>query len=313
MRVFVAGATGAIGQSLVPQLVGAGHEVSATTRSAGNVDRLRELGAEPLIVDGLDTSAITDAVLRVEPDAIVHEMTALAGRPDLRHFDRWFETTNQLRTKGTDALLAAAQRVGVTRFVAQSYTGWSNPRTGGLVKTEDDGFDPHPLRAQQKSLAAIRYVEERTSAAPLTGVALRYGNLYGPGASDALVDLIRKRRLPVVGDGAGVWSWVHVDDAAAATVAALEQSSSGVYNVVDDEPAPVSTWLPHWAEVIGAKPPMHVPKWLGRLAAGSVTVQWMTEARGASNEKAKHELRWQPRWPTWRDGFGSVTGNRTAS
>jgi nucleoside-diphosphate-sugar epimerase len=303
MRVYVAGATGAIGQRLIPRLVAAGHDVTATTRTPAKAERLRELGAEPVIVDGLDAAAVAKAVADARPDAIVHQMTALAGTADLRRFDRWFATTNELRTRGTDILLAAAREVGVTRFVAQGYTGWTNPTTGGPVKTEDDGFEPNPPKMQRQALAAIRYLEETVPAAPLSGIVLRYGNFYGPGASDALVELIRKRRLPVIGDGAGVWSWIHLDDAAAATAAALENGDPGVYNITDDEPAPVSEWLPYLADVVGAKAPMRVPVWLARPMAGSVAVRWMTEGRGSSNEKAKRELRWQPEWSSWREGF----------
>jgi 2-alkyl-3-oxoalkanoate reductase len=303
MRVFVAGATGAIGRRLIPQLVAAGHEVTATTRSPAKVQQLRKLGAEPVVVNGLDQAAVTRAVVATRPDAIVHQMTALAGTSDLRHFDRWFATTNRLRTTGTDILLAAAGEAGVERFVAQSYTGWSNPRTGGWVKTERDGLDPHPLKMQEESLAAIRHLEQVVPAAPLQGIVLRYGNFYGPGASEPLVELIRKRRFPVIGDGTGVWSWTHLDDAAAAAVAALEGSARGLYNITDDEPAPVSEWLPYLARVVGARPPMRVPEWLAGLLAGAVAVRWMTEGRGSSNEKAKRELAWQPRWRSWREGF----------
>lgn len=303
MRVFLAGATGAIGQRLIPRLVDAGHEVTGTTRTSANADRLRRLGAEPAVADGLDNTAMSKAVDDAQPDAIVHQMTALAGAPDMRRFDRWFATTNRLRTEGTDILLAAARAAGVERFVAQSYTGWSNPRSGGPVVAESDGLDPHPLKMQRDSLAAIGGLERAVQAAPLDGIVLRYGNFYGPGASDSLVELIRKRRLPIVGDGAGIWSWIHLDDAAGATVAALERGSSGIYNVTDDEPAAVSEWLPYLAEVVGAKRPMRIPKWLARPLAGSVVVRWMTEARGASNQKAKRELGWQPGWPSWRQGF----------
>jgi nucleoside-diphosphate-sugar epimerase len=303
MRVFVAGAGGAIGRPLVRQLIDAGHHVTATTRSPEKADALRQFGVDALVVDGLDAAGLTKAVVETAPHAIVHQMTALAGKPDLRRFDRWFATTNALRTRGTDILLAAAQEAEVERFVAQSYTGWSNPRTGGMVKTEADGLDPEPLRAQRESLAAIRHVEETVPAASRTGIVLRYGNFYGPGASDSLVELIRKRRFPVIGDGAGVWSWIHVDDAAAAAVAALERGSGGVYNVTDDEPAPVSDWLPYLAEAVGARAPMTVPAWLARLIAGPVAVRWMTEGRGSSNAKAKRELGWRPRWPSWREGF----------
>jgi 2-alkyl-3-oxoalkanoate reductase len=303
MRVFVAGATGAIGSRLVPQLVARGHDVTATTRNPDKVERLRALGATPVVVDGLDASAVGEAVARAEPDAIVHQMTALAGTPDMRRFDRYFHTTNELRTKGTEHLLAAARAAGVERFVAQSYTGWPNARTGGPVKTEDDPFDPDPAPNQRESLAAIRFQERAVTEAELEGIALRYGSFYGPGASEPLVELIRKRKFPIVGDGAGVWSWIHVDDAAAATVAALERGRRGIYNVVDDDPAPVADWLPYLADAVGAKPPMRIPVWLGRLAAGEVGVRMMTQARGASNEKAKRELGWRPEWSSWREGF----------
>jgi nucleoside-diphosphate-sugar epimerase len=310
MRVLVAGATGAIGRPLIPQLFRAGHTVTATTRSQAKADRLRALGAEPVIVDGLDAPAVTEAVAAAEPDAIVHQMTALAGAADLRHFDRWFATTNELRTKGTDILLAAAREVGVVRFVAQSYTGWSNPRTGGPVKTERDGFDPDPAKAQRESITAIRYLDKAVPSAAVQGIVLRYGNFYGPGASEELVELVRKRRFPLVGDGAGVWSWIHIDDAAAAAVAALERGEPGVYNITDDDPAPASEWLPYLAEAVGAKPPMRFPKWVARLVAGEVAVRWMTEGRGSSNAKAKRELGWTPRWRSWKEGFREGLGER---
>jgi nucleoside-diphosphate-sugar epimerase len=303
MRVFLAGATGAIGRRLVPQLVARGHQVTASTRGADKVEVLRALGADPIVVDGLDATAVGEAVATAEPDAIIHQMTALGGKADLKHFDRWFALTNRLRTRGTENLLAAAKASGVERFVAQSYTNWTNVRAGGPVKTEDDEFDPHPAKAQRETLAAIRFLEEAVAAAPLEGIVLRYGNFYGPGASEALVELIRKRQMPIIGDGAGIWSWVHLDDAAAATVAALERGKRGVYNIVDDEPARVAEWLPYLAEVVGAKAPMRVPAWLGRLAVGEVGVQWMTEARGSSNSKAKRQLDWQPTWSSWREGF----------
>jgi nucleoside-diphosphate-sugar epimerase len=303
MRVFVAGAAGAIGMRLVPQLVARGHQVTASTRG-GKSERLRALGAEPVVVDGLDAVAVGEAVAQAEPEVIVHQMTALSGKADLRRFDSWFARTNELRTTGTRHLLAAAEAAGVGRLVVQSYTGWSNIRAGGPVKTEDDPFDPHPARAQTESIDALQFLDRVVPAArSLEGIVLRYGNFYGPGASEALVDLVRKRRLPIIGDGGGVWSWIHVHDAAAATVAAVEHGRRGVYNIADDEPAPVSAWLPHLAEAVGAKPPMRVPVWLGRLAAGQVAVQWMTQGRGASNEKAKRELDWRPAWPSWREGF----------
>src|SRR5215217_3171085 len=262
MHVFVAGATGAIGRPLIARLVAAGHQVTATTRTSARVERLQALAATPVVADGLDSATMTRAVIDAQPDAIVHQMTALAGKPDLRRFDRWFATTNKLRTAGTDILLAAAGEAGVRRFVAQSYTGWTNPRSGGPVKDESDPLDPEPLKMQRESLAAIRYVERSVPAASFDGIVLRYGNFYGAGASDSLVELIRKRRFPLVGDGAGVWSWIHIDDAAAATVAALERGAAGVYNITDDDPAPASEWLPYLAEAVDAKPPMRVPTWL---------------------------------------------------
>ena len=292
-----------VGRPLIPRLIAAGHHVTATTRSPARAAELRAIGAEGVVADGLDARAMTQAVMQAEPHAIVHQMTALARKPDMRRFDRWFAVTNELRTRGTDILLAAARQVGVDHFVAQGYTGWTNPRTGGPVKSEHDGFDPDPLKMQRHSLAAIRYLEETVPEAVPHGVVLRYGNLYGPGASDPLVELIRKRRFPVIGDGAGVWSWTHVDDAAGATVAALERGDSGVYNVTDDEPAPVGEWLPYLAETVGAKPPMTVPVWLARIMAGSVAVRWMTEGRGSSNDRVKRALGWQPAWASWREGF----------
>jgi 2-alkyl-3-oxoalkanoate reductase len=300
MRVFLAGATGAVGRRLVPRLVERGHVVIGTTRTAGKAAELRALGAEPVVVDGLDAAGIGEAVARAEPDAIIHQMTALAGTPDLRRFDRWFAHTNELRTRGLENLLAAAQATGVPRVVAQSFTGWNNARTGGPVKTEDDPLDPAPLKWQRESLAAIQALEAAVST---EGIALRYGALYGPGASDELVALVRARKFPVVGDGAGVWSFTHLDDAASAAVAAVEQGGRGVYNVVDDDPAPASAWLPCLAEAVGAAPPRHVPAWLARLAAGAVPVRWMTEGRGASNARFKAEFDWQPIWPSWREGF----------
>jgi RNA polymerase sigma-70 factor, ECF subfamily len=248
MRVFVAGASGAIGRRLVPRLVARGHAVVATTRTSAKAADLRAMGAEPVVVDGLDGAAVGEAVARAEPDAIVHQMTALAGTPDLRHFDRWFARTNELRTTGTEHLLAAAQAAGVPRMVVQSFTGWNNARTGGPVTTEDDALDPEPLKWQRESMAAFHYLEEAVPSAPLDGIVLRYGSLYGPGASDDLVELVRARRFPLVGGGRGVWSFLHVDDAAAATVLAVERGGNGVFNVVDDDPAPVSAWLPSLAE-----------------------------------------------------------------
>ena len=304
MRIFVAGATGVIGQHLLPLLTAQGHQVTATTRRPAKAGQLRALGAEPAVVDGLDAVAVGEAVARAEPEVVIHQMTSLAGAFSLRRFDRMFAVTNQLRTQGTDHLLAAASAAGVRRFIAQSYTGWTNIREGGPVKTEDDPLDPRPPHAQRESLAAIRHLERAVLAAPLAGIVLRYGSFYGPGASDEFAALIRRRMVPVIGDGAGIWSFLHIADAAAATAAALEHGGPGIYNVVDDEPASVAEWLPFAAKAVGAKPPYRVPVWLGRLAAGEVGVSMMTQIRGSSNARAKRELGWQPAWPSWRQGFG---------
>ena len=277
--------------------------MTASTRGSAKVDQLRALGADPAVVDGLDAAAVGEAVARAEPDVIVHQMTALAGKANLRNFDEWFATTNRLRTTGTENLLAAAEAAGVGKFVAQSYTGWSNIREGGPVKTENDPYDPDPAKHQVESIKGLQFLDKVVPAAPLEGIVLRYGNFYGPGGSESLVELVRKRQMPVIGDGAGVWSWTHLDDAASATVAAVERGRRGIYNITDDEPAAVAEWLPYLADVVGAKKPLRVPVWLGRLAAGEVTVRWMTQGRGASNAKAKRELDWQPRWSSWRDGF----------
>ena len=303
MRVFIAGAGGAIGARLVPQLVERGHEVIGSSRTPEKADRLRALGAEPVTLDVLDADAVRRAVGTAVPDAIVHQATALAGMSDFKHFDRSFAATNRLRTAGTDALLAAAREFGISRFVAQSYAGWPYAREGGPVKSEDDPLDPTPVGAMRETLAAIRHLEQ--SATDAGGVALRYGGFYGS-PDDAQLEPVRTRRFPIVGDGAGVWSFVHLDDAAAATVLALEQRATGIYNVVDDDPAPVREWLPVLAAAIGAKPPRHVPRWLARLAAGEVGVVLMTETRGASNRKAKEELGWTLRHPSWRRGFADA-------
>jgi nucleoside-diphosphate-sugar epimerase len=312
MRVFVAGATGAIGQCLVRQLVGAGYQVVATTRTAEKLELLRGLGAEPVLMNGLDAFAVGEAVARAEPDVIVHQMTALAQMRDLRRFDRGFALTNELRTRGTDYLLAAGEAADVRRFIVQSYTGWSNIRAGGPVKTEEDPLDPRPPAKQSQTLAAIRYLEQAVLGAPFAGIVLRYGNFYGPRASEQLLELVRKRKMPIVGDGGGMWTWVHVEDAASATIAAIEHGEPSVYNIVDDEPAALADWLPYLAEAVGAKPPRHVPVWLGRLAAGEVGVSMMTQIRGASNAKAKRELRWQPTRASWRTGFHELRLNGLA-
>jgi nucleoside-diphosphate-sugar epimerase len=310
MRIFLAGATGAVGSRLVPLLVDAGHQVTGTTRSSAKTGALRAAGAEPVVVDGLDRDAIVAAIVAARPDAIVHELTGLAGMSNLRDFDSVFALTNRLRTEGTDNLLAGARAAGTRRFIAQSYAGWPYARSGGPVKTEDDRLDPDPVPSMSATHAAIRRLEATiTGAEGIEGVILRYGGLYGPGTGLApggeQVEMVRKRRFPVVGDGGGVWSFVHVDDAAGATLAAL-QGAPGIYNVVDDDPAPVRDWLPALAGAAGAKPPRRIPRWLARLAAGEAVATLMTESRGASNAKARRELGWRPAYPSWRDGFSAA-------
>ena len=303
MRVFVAGATGAIGRYLVPSLVAAGHQVTGSTRSTAKASQLKSAGATPAIVDGLDRQAVLEAVGAAQPDVIVHQMSALASMRSFRNFDKKFAVTNELRSKGTDYLLEAARQAGTRRFVAQSFTGWNNARTGAPVKTETDPLDPDPLPATRQAMAAIRHLEETVPGAVPEGLVLRYGSFYGPGASGSMLDVVRKRRMPVVGGGTGIWSFTEVTDAAAATVAAVTRGAPGTYNIVDDDPAPVAQWLPYLSECLGVKPPVHVPSWLGRVLAGELVVALMTEARGASNAKAKRELGWAPGYPSWRDGF----------
>jgi nucleoside-diphosphate-sugar epimerase len=304
MRVFVAGGAGVVGQRLVPQLVARGHQVTATTTSVAKLGLLERLGATGVVMDALDAVSVGEAVAGSRPEVIVHQMTGLsmahAGKPDLKHPDRFFAATNRLRTEGTDHLLAAAEATGVSHVVAQSFGAFGGIREGGWVKTEEDPLDPGPTSAR-KGVAAIRHLEDVVVKAG--GAVLRYGSLYGPGAIDDQVELVRKRQFPLVGGGTGYMSWVHLDDAAGATVLALEQKARGVFNVVDNEPAPASEWLPYLAACAGAKRPMPVPRWLARLLAGDMAVMMMTEARGFSNAKAKRELGWQLRYPSWRQGF----------
>jgi nucleoside-diphosphate-sugar epimerase len=300
MRVFVAGASGAIGTRLVPQLIEAGHEVIGTHTSPGNAERLRALGAEPVALDLLDAPAVREAVLASEPEAIVHEATALADLRFSRNFDRAFAKTNRLRTEGTDALLAAAREAGVRRFLAQSYASARSMREGGWIKSEDDPLDPRPPAGANESWAAMRYLDETVTAAG--GIILRYGIFYGA-SNDGLVEPVRKRQFPIIGDGDGVSSFIHLDDGAAGTVLALEQGRAGIYNIVDDEPAPAREWLPVLADALGAEPPRRFPVWLARLIAGGAATMMGTESRGASNAKAKRELGWEPRYPSWRQGF----------
>jgi nucleoside-diphosphate-sugar epimerase len=305
MRVFVAGGTGVLGRRLVPQLVARGHQVTATTTSPAKLGLVEQLGAEAVVMDGLDAASVGEAVAKARPEVIVHQMTAIsathAGKADMKHMDRWFAGTNRLRTEGTDHLLAAAEATGVTNFVAQGYGAWNGPRSGGWVKTEQDPVDAMRGTPAEPGMTALRHVEDVVVKAG--GAVLRYGWFYGPGATDDLVEPVRKRQFPVIGGGAGYCSWVHLDDAASATVLAVEQKARGVYNIVDDEPAPANRWLPYLAACAGAKPPMRMPGWLARPLAGEVAVTMMTEGRGFANAKAKQELGWTLRYPSWRQGF----------
>ena len=304
MRVFVAGGTGVMGRRLVPQLAARGHQVTATTTSAGKLGVLEQLGAKGIVMDGLDAASVGEAVAAAGPDAIVHEMTALSvarnGRPNFRHPERFAAATNRLRTEGTDHLLAAAEATGVPHVVAQSVASWTGTREGGWM-TEEDPQPPEEVGPKLRGgIEALRHVEDVVVRAG--GAVLRYGGFYGPGATDDVVGLVRKRQFPLVGSGTGYFNWVHLDDAASATVLAVEQQAKGVFNIVDDEPAPVSEWLPYLAECAGAKPPRRVPRWLARLLAGEM-VKVLTEGRAFSNAKAKRELGWELRYPSWRQGF----------
>ncbi|MEW2520192.1 NAD-dependent epimerase/dehydratase family protein [Actinacidiphila alni] len=305
MRVFVAGGTGVVGRLLVPRLVARGHQVTATTTSAAKLPLLGGMGADGVVMDGLDAASVGEAVGAARPDVVVHQMAAIspahAGKPDFKHMDRWFAPTIRLRTEGTDHLLAAAEATGVPHVVAQSYASWNGIREGGWIKTEEDPLDLYRGTAAEPGMAAVRHVEEATLAAG--GAVLRYGSLYGPGATDDQVELVRKRQFPLVGRATGYCSWLHLEDAASATVLAVEMKARGVFNVVDDEPAPASDWLPYLAQCAGAKRPVRVPAWLARALAGQVAVAMMTEGRGFSNAKAKRELGWEPRYPSWRQGF----------
>jgi nucleoside-diphosphate-sugar epimerase len=310
MRVLVVGASGAIGTRLVPQLTDRGHEVIGTCRSPDKAEQLRALGAEPVVLDALDARAVREAVKGAEADAIIHQATALANVRLGRNLDRTFAPTNRLRTEGTDALLAAAREAGVRRFVAQSFASLRYAREGGMVKSEEDPLDPDPLARTRETNAAMRHLDQAVTDAG--GIALRYGGFYGA-SNDGVVGPVRKRQFPIVGDGGGFSSFVHLDDAAAATVLALEHDGPAIYNIVDDEPAPVREWLPVLANALGAKPPRHVPVWLARLIAGEAAVMLGTEARGASNAKAKRELGWTLRYSSWRQGFPAVYAKQTAA
>jgi nucleoside-diphosphate-sugar epimerase len=310
MRVFVAGATGALGKHLVPRLLAAGHEVTGMTRKQANADALREQGADAVVADALDADAVGSAIATAEPEIVVHQLTAIPASLDLRNIDREFAQTNRLRTEGTDILLSAALAAGARRFVAQSYAGWPYELDGPMVKDEDYPLQSDPPKGAVESVAAIRHVESAvTGAEGIEGIVLRYGGFYGPGTNMAtnpdteMTELVRKRKMPIVGGGEGVWSFIHIADAASATVDAIEGGAPGVYNVTDDEPAEVRDWLPYLAEALGAKKPMRIPAWLGRIVAGPTAVMMMTESRGASNAKAKRELGWTPSFASWRDGF----------
>ena len=314
MNIFVAGATGVLGKQLVPLLVDAGHDVVGTTTSAAKADALRALSAEPVVLDLLDAEAVGRTVSEAAPDVVVHEATALAPVVgNLRKFDQAFAQTNRLRIEGADNLLAASGAVGVGKFVAQSYAGWPYEREGAMVKDEQAPLDPEPVSSAKESVAALRHLEAAVLAS--NGIVLRYGGFYGPGTSLAadgeMVEAIRKRMFPVVGSGAGMGTFIHIEDAARATLAAIERGRPGIYNIVDDEPAPVSEWLPYLADALGAKSPRHVPLWLGRLMAGEALATMVTEGRGASNAKAKRELGWQLLYPTWREGFVNGLGEET--
>lgn len=309
MRIFLAGASGAVGKRLLPLLVASGHHVTATTTTNAKLASLKAAGAaDAVVLDGLDRDAVLRAVTAARPEAIVHQMTALASMRSLKHFDDEFALSNRLRTEGTRHLIEAARAAGVQRFVAQSFTGWPNIREGGRVKTEDDPLDPSPPAAMRQTLDGMRQLEAMvTGLTDLAGVIVRYGSFYGPGTSlwtdGDIIKTIRKRRFPIVGDGAGVWSFIHIDDAARATAIASERGPTGLFNIVDDDPAEASVWLPEVARLLGAKPPWHVPIWLGRLFIGEPGVSMMTRIRGSSNEKAKRVLHWSPSYPSWRDGF----------
>jgi len=299
VRIFVAGASGVIGRPLVEQLVARGHAVTATTTDPAKLEILRRLGAEAVVMHGLDAMSVGEVVAAAAPDTIVNQMTGLserhAGKASPRRVERFFASTNRLRTEGIDHLLAAAQAAEVAHVVSQSHASFNGARVGGWVKTEED-----PLEVTEGT-RAVAHLED--SVVRAGGAALRYGAFYGAGANDEQVALVRRRLLPLIGGGTGYCSWIHVGDAVSATVLAVEKRATGVYNIVDDEPAPVREWLPRLAECVGARPPRRVPAWLARLVAGEMVVGMMTEGRGFSNDKAKRELGWVLRHPSWRQGF----------
>jgi nucleoside-diphosphate-sugar epimerase len=314
MRIFVAGATGALGSRLVPLMISAGHSVVGLTRTAAKADAIRQTGAEAAVADALNRAAVVAAVASARPDVIVHEMTSLGAATDLRKFDQTFAATNRLRSEGVNNLLAAAKQAGTRRIVAQSFCGWPYAREGGPVKSEEDPLDRAPPRELRRTLEAIRFLENAVTQWPdIEGVVLRYGAFYGPGTGlfdGPLIDQLRHRRVPLIGTADGWWSFLHIDDAAVATAIAVERAAPGIYNIVDDEPAPVREWLPALAAMLGARPPRHIPKWLARIVAGEHIVTLMTEGRAGSNSKAKRELSWQPARSSWRQGFAEVLSQR---
>ncbi|HEY7631585.1 MAG TPA: NAD(P)-dependent oxidoreductase [Thermoleophilaceae bacterium] len=316
MKIFIAGGSGAIGRQLIPMLVANGHKVVASTTKQGKLLDLRKLGAEGVVLDVLDRNAVMSAVLRAEPEVVIHQATALAELKSFRNLDKSFALTNRIRSEGTDNLLEAARAAGARRFIAQSFGGWPNEKKGSMIKTEEDPLDPDPLPGTREGMAALKHLERVVSLADdIEGIVLRYGGFYGPGTGLAqdggnFTQAVRKRQFPIVGEGTGVWSFLQIEDAAAATALAVERGAPGIYNIVDDDPAPVGEWLPVLSDAVGAKPPRHVPAWLGRILAGRIAVSMMTEMRGSSNAKAKRELGWQPRYASWRDGF---YGKPTAS
>jgi len=311
MRIFVAGATGAVGRELVPALIAGGHQVTGLTRSSAKADMIMRMGAQPTVADALDAAAMTRALRAADPEVLVHELTDLSGLADFRHFDRGFALTNRLRTEGTDILLAAARAAGVRRFIAQSFCGWTVGRTAAPIKSEADPLDLNPPMELRRTLDAMRYLEQTVTASSAPeGIVLRYGSFYSENTgilAPAMINQLRHRRVPVIGDGAGWWSFIHVADAASATVAAIERGQPGqMYDIVDDEPAQVKDWLSALAQMVGAKPPLHVPAWIGRLLAGEHMVVMMTQVSGSANERAKRELGWRPAYPSWREGFSQA-------
>jgi nucleoside-diphosphate-sugar epimerase len=313
MKVFVAGATGVIGRRLVAYLLGAGHDVVALVRTPSKGPVLEKMGARVVVGDALKAKELTEIICTAEPEAIVHQLTAIPPVTNIKKLDEQFSLTNRLRTEAADTMLAAARRTGARRFLVQSFCGWPFARQGGPVKTEDDPLDGDPPANFRKTLAAIQHLEDAVCGTKdLTALALRYGFFYGPGTSIAtdgsIVTMVRRRQFPLVGHAGGVWSFIHIDDAARATAAAIERGAAGLYNIVDDEPALVALWLPYLAEVLGAPPPRRLPVWLASWVIGQEGVTMMTEIRGGSNAKAKRELAWEPAFASWRRGFREGLG-----